>query len=172
MGYSVNVCLAAYNTLMLNCCFSGWLSWYQQGVFHRDISIGNIIRLDVPAPRRPFKVSSLEHLLKKFGSMKGLGDIDLLTLHHRNPHVRKYLQGIETWRSTLDKQVQELNVGVMCCAFLSDADCAADLWADYFEGLREETLRVRIACYSGGPRTNEHRVGYSAISVEGAGPRY
>ncbi|KZV74258.1 hypothetical protein PENSPDRAFT_648102 [Peniophora sp. CONT] len=118
----------------------GWLTWYQNGAFHRDVSIGNIIKLFTPKERKPFAVSSLEHLLKKFGSMKALGDIDLTALDHADDDAYQFLRDVEESRSQVDEQVKKMNVGVRCRAFLSDADCAADLWDNYFVGSHPGTL--------------------------------
>ena len=122
------------------------MNWYQKGAFHRDISIGNILKLDKPAKRKPFTVSSLQELFTQFGSMQKLGNIDLEQLTHRIRAVQRLLKDIDELREKLDEQVAKLNIGDMCSAVVTDADCAADLKKNYFEGEHEGTISVRVAC--------------------------
>lgn len=96
-----------------------------------------------------------------------LGDIDLSTLKHADGDAQQFLQDVEDSRSQVDEQVKKMNVGIKCHAFLSNVDCAADLWDDYFVGTHDGTLSVRIACFSTESCADEHRAGYSAIPVEG-----
>ncbi|KAG6817512.1 hypothetical protein H0H93_007201, partial [Arthromyces matolae] len=41
----------------------GWLNYYQKGYLHRDVSIGNVLKLKVPAIRTPFTTRLVQSLL-------------------------------------------------------------------------------------------------------------
>jgi len=43
---------------------SGWLSYYQNGYMHRDVSIGNVLKLKTTVKRKPFSTKSVQSLLE------------------------------------------------------------------------------------------------------------
>ncbi|KAG6817511.1 hypothetical protein H0H93_007200, partial [Arthromyces matolae] len=42
-----------------------WLNYYQKGYLHRDVSIGNVLKLKVPATRTPFSARLVQSLLPR-----------------------------------------------------------------------------------------------------------
>lgn len=124
---------------------------YQCGYMHRDISIGNLLKLIIPALRKQFHITNATKLVEA-----------LTPAHDQNVHVgiqgavREKVEALrrlamesddaeQTWttfyRSSLliQRQAQQvmekvkgLNVGTLCNAIVSDADQASYL-PTYFE---------------------------------------
>ncbi|KAG6852183.1 hypothetical protein C0991_002308, partial [Blastosporella zonata] len=97
----------------------GWLSYYQAGYFHRDVSIGNILKLKKPASREAFRVSTDKILAP------------LTELADTQPY-----KDLQTSADTLKSQIQKIrdwgeNEGSVevqdCKAILTDCDMAAEV---------------------------------------------
>ncbi len=122
----------------------GWLSMYQCGFMHRDISIGNLLKLKRPTERDEFHIQNAVDLVHALHSMPN--DIKASKYHEAvrtkaeelhnaagdsDDPVAKMTKYIAAAKKVLKvaesvkEAVAELNVGSKCKAIVSDGDLAA-----------------------------------------------
>jgi len=86
----------------------GWLWMLRKGFLQRDISIGNVLRLDPPVEMDPFAEWTLEE------------QVEQLRLEDGTHELTGYVKSVE-------KMIEELGSQKKCCGFVIDGDMAACL---------------------------------------------
>lgn len=138
----------------------GWLELYQAGYMHRDISIGNVLRLRTPKEAPKFQVNTelMERVLMQDSARvaEPTTSMERLSLSQESPSGSQADHGAETMMpSSLPfmKQAslcQELIDGMTLppySGFISDGDLAAH-WPTYFKrgGASREHSVSSIGC--------------------------
>lgn len=107
----------------------GWMAWYKPGYLHRDISIGNILKLDPPAERPPFVVPELEELFCNFAAINSSAELP------------EWWTEVKEARDHLVKAVKGIDVGTICRAIVTDGDGVTNMTdSDPFNGQHRGTL--------------------------------
>ncbi|KAJ3515946.1 hypothetical protein NLJ89_g1437 [Agrocybe chaxingu] len=105
----------------------GWLSTYQAGYLHRDISIGNLLLcpdsvvksdFEIAAEFRKTATESVQDLTSRFEN---------LSTNSLSPKSSE----LEEQMARVERLVQELGVSTRCIAFVTDGDKAI-YWKSYF----------------------------------------
>jgi len=115
----------------------GWLSAYQRGYLHRDISIGNLLKLMKPARCKRF--SALEVIGLLFNILSSEQQKELDNLEDWNYETAFRFVANDPERQELLRIAQDLDIIVdqcglttECKAIFTDGDMAAYI-PDYFE---------------------------------------
>ncbi|PFH48032.1 hypothetical protein AMATHDRAFT_49857 [Amanita thiersii Skay4041] len=103
----------------------GWLTMYQEGYLHRDVSIGNILRLKKPEHRERF------HILPKFKQGASDGTRDQLV---RNVQIE-----VKKQAEQLEILIEELGITNECVAVIADGGMCIEVE----ECFKERGLHVR-----------------------------
>ncbi|KAJ3769434.1 hypothetical protein FB446DRAFT_812091 [Lentinula raphanica] len=114
---------------------SGWLSLYQNGFLHRDISIGNIIKLKSPSARKDFSALSVNKLLFQPPN-SSLTSFETMRAAAGNDQARISILDLA---QEVDKQAKKLTSGQMCKAIWIDGDMGADM-SGYFKRSHDGTI--------------------------------
>ncbi|KAJ3819630.1 hypothetical protein F5880DRAFT_1676105 [Lentinula raphanica] len=114
----------------------GWLSLYQNGFLHRDISIGNIIKLKSPLERKDFSALSVNKLLFEPPNSKILTSFEAMRAAAGNDQARISIIDLA---QEVDKRAKGLTSGQMCKAIWIDGDMSADM-SGYFKRSHDGTI--------------------------------
>ncbi|KIY64291.1 hypothetical protein CYLTODRAFT_457351 [Cylindrobasidium torrendii FP15055 ss-10] len=127
MVLSVGHALLGYTVALLK----GWM--------HRDISIGNILRLEKECDRKPFSAKSVIDLLRTSGTQDDAGEsaitwesIGILASADANK------QALVLEAKALERALETLEISTKCCAVWTDGDMAANL-NGYFDRERNKS---------------------------------
>ncbi|KAJ7727931.1 hypothetical protein B0H16DRAFT_1470743 [Mycena metata] len=133
---SYDICIGIAHALL------GWLSYYQSGWMHRDISIGNVLlTLGEPIAYKPFKFEDkiLEALWPPAsvdGTTIALDGMDIATESpsQTSAQIAKDISAL----------IGKLEIGSKCTAFVTDGDLAVQ-WATYFDDEHKHAPRFSPA---------------------------
>ncbi|CAA7263360.1 unnamed protein product [Cyclocybe aegerita] len=107
----------------------GWLSTYQAGYLHRDISIGNLLLCPNSVEKSAFKIAAdfRQTATKPAQDLTSL--FEGLSIDSMPPK----LSDLEEQMTRVERLVKELGASTKCIAFVTDGDKAI-CWASYFQG--------------------------------------
>ncbi|KAJ3964444.1 hypothetical protein EV361DRAFT_955942 [Lentinula raphanica] len=104
----------------------GWLTLYQNGFLHKDISIGDIIKLKTPLKRKNFSALSVNNLL--FQSPDSLTSFETMRAAAGNDQVQ--ISIIELAQE-VEQRTERLTSDQLCKAIWIDGDMTTDM-SSYF----------------------------------------
>ncbi|KAG6842641.1 hypothetical protein H0H93_003991, partial [Arthromyces matolae] len=145
----------------------GWLNYYQKGYLHRDVSIGNVLKLKVPAIRTPFTTRLVQSLLPNSDKPRPLKKTKFVHSVEETS-MQQTITGEETRKATehddafwvnllsnteegsdaravvnearqVEEELKKFGLGQNCKAILNDCDIAAEVHG-YFSGRHEDPL--------------------------------
>ncbi|KAJ4483014.1 hypothetical protein C8J55DRAFT_559832 [Lentinula edodes] len=140
-GETLENCTSAFE--LMECLLHsmlGWLDLYQHGFLHRDISIGNILKLKSAATslQKDFSALPVGNLILP-SSTTDIGSLNSFPKLLAAVKNDKYRRSIADIACKIHEHAKVLTSGAGCKAIWTDGDMGADM-AGYFESAHDGTV--------------------------------